>query len=446
MKTRIKKGLATAAALAASALVLTACGGGVQPGQTQSGEDGDAGAPAGDGASAWALTGGVHEQLWNSSFDWWNEEHPDDKISVEMFANDAFKEKIRTAVGAGNAPTLIFNWAGGTMNEYAANDNIIDITDGTKDVLDRVIPSVADVGKIDGVTYAIPNSQSQPIILYYNKAVLDDAGVDVPTTWDEMLEIIPAIKESGAAPLSVAGQSKWPYLMYIQYLTDRVGGPEAFNAVVDGEADAWSNPAFTEALEMIQELVEAGGFVDGYGSVSADANADLALLYTGKTAMLLQGSWVFSTIKADAPDPVADGTIAGTTFPSVAGGKGDPANIVGNPANYWSVSAAATPEAQDTAIEYLNDIVFDEEYTTFLLEGGGIPPVLGLEDQIATTDDAEFLGVAYGMVKDAPNFQLSWDQALPADQAQELLTNLEKIFMLQITPQEFVDNMNKTIG
>lgn len=90
-------------------------------------------------------------------------------------------------------------------------------------------------------------------------------------------------------------------------------------------------------------------------------------------------------------------------------------------------------------------MVFNEDYTNFLIEGGGVPPVAGLEDQLAQAEDADFLTMAYGMVRDAPHFQLSWDQALRADPAQELLTNLEQIFLLQITPEEFVTNMNATI-
>lgn len=443
---RATRRLGAAAALTATVALLAACGGGVQPGEaTDTGDSGDTNAASGGGASAWGLTGGVHEQLWSASFDWWNEDNPEQPFDVEWFANDAYKEKIRTAVGAGNAPTLIFGWGGGGLKEYVDNGNVVDITDGTTEVIDRVIPSVADGGIVDGQVYAVPNGQSQPVVLYYNADLFEQVGAKVPTTWEEVMEVVPTFNDAGIAPFAVAGQSKWPYLMWIQYLTDRVGGPEVFQAVLDGEADAWSDPAVAEALTMIQDLVEADGFIDGYGSVVADTNADLALIYSGRAAMILQGSWVYSTFKADAEEFTMGGGLGFTTFPEVTGGAGEPGNIVGNTSNYWSVSADASEEAQQTAIEYLDTDVFDEEYTTFLLENGGVPPVLGLEDQIAESEDSAFVDLAYGMVRDAPHFQLSWDQALEPAAAQELLTNLENIFLLQITPQEFVDNMNATI-
>ncbi|MGC8025633.1 hypothetical protein ACP3WI_24965, partial [Salmonella enterica] len=77
-----------------------------------------------------------------------------------------------------------------------------------------------------------------------------------------------------------------------------------------------------------------------------------------------------------------------------------------------------------------------------MLETGNIPPLEGLEEKIADTEDEEFLGFAYDMVRDAPSFQLSWDQAVDPSQEQPLLENLESVFLGQITPEEFAENMN----
>lgn len=436
MKLRMKGIALTAAALAVTLMV--GCGGGAQP-------DGPGGA-GGDaaGASAWAITGGVHEKLWRGSFDTWNEKNPDREFSVEMFSNDSFKEKIRTAVGAGNSPTLIYSWAGGQLQQYVDTGKVVDLSDGTRTVMDRVVPSVAQAGIIDDKVYAVPNGQSQPIILFYNKELMEKAGVEVPQTWDELMAAVKTLRGQGIAPFSVAGQSRWPYLMWIEYLTDRAGGPEAFEGVVNGEKDAWSHPAFTEALTKIQDLVKAEGFASGYGSVSSDANADLALLHTGKAAMMLQGAWAYSLFKADAAEFVADGKLGVAMFPTVAGGEGDPANIVGNPSNYWSISADAAEEDQATAMEFL-DGLWDAEYADVLISGGGVPPVKDIEAALGKGEDPEFLNLVYEMVTEAPHFELSWDQALEPDQAQELLINLEQIFLLQQTPEEFVTAMNATI-
>ena len=60
-----------------------------------------------------------------------------------------------------------------------------------------------------------------------------------------------------------------------------------------------------------------------------------------------------------------------------------------------------------------------------------------------SSEQAPFLTFAYDMIKNAPSFQLSWDQALPADQAQALLSNLSQVFLGQQSPEEFATAMDQ---
>ena len=47
-----------------------------------------------------------------------NEANPDTKIKATTFQNDAYKTKIKTAIGAGQAPTIIWGWGGGGLRSY----------------------------------------------------------------------------------------------------------------------------------------------------------------------------------------------------------------------------------------------------------------------------------------------------------------------------------------
>ncbi|AZH84742.1 extracellular solute-binding protein [Plantibacter sp. VKM Ac-2885] len=421
-----------AVALGVSALMLgaTACSSG-------------GGAPSGS-ATLWGLTGTDEDTVLGPSLKEWNGANADGQIAATYFQNDAYKTKIRTAVGAGSAPTIIYSWAGGTLNSYVDAGKVADITSETADAKGKFLESVWNQGVIDDKVYAVPMNATTPIMFYYNKDVLKAAGVEVPTNFDEIVDAIPKLKAAGVAPFSLAGASKWPSLMWEEYLVDRVAGPEAFNKIMAGEADAWSDPGIIEANEKIQELVKAGAFVDGYASVTADSNADVALLYTGKAAMMLQGAWVMTTFKQQAAE-FAEKGLGYTTFPAVTGGKGDPSNIVGNPSGYFSISASATKEQKASALKYLTEGVFDKGYIDRMVKAGQVPPITDIDAEIADAG-GDFGTTVYDLTKNAKNFQMSWDQALPPAQATALLTNLDQLFNLQITPQEFSDNMNKTIG
>ncbi|MHA7280940.1 extracellular solute-binding protein [Arthrobacter sp. MDT2-2] len=438
MKMRTTTSLISAASAITLALSLSACG-----------SSGPAD-PAADSASPtmWALTGSS-EKIFRSSVETWNEEHADDKINQEFFANDAYKTKVRTAVGAGEGPTFIYGWGGGVLKSYVDAGHVSELDEflaENPEVKDRYIPSVLENGVIDGKTYALPNNNMQPVVLYYNKQVFEDMGVEPPETWDDLMALVPKFNDAGIAPFSLAGQSKWPNLMWLSYLVDRIGGPEVFQAILDGEEDAWSDPAVIEALTKIQELVDAGGFVNGFSSIAADAGADSALLYTDKAAMMLHGGWVYQNLKNDAPEFVESGEVGFVPFPEVEGGAGDPANVVGNPANMWSVSSTASDQQKESALNYLKDGLFSEEYTQAMIDSGAVPAVNGIEDQLAASEDKDFVEFVYGLAQDAPSFQLSWDQALSPAQGDAMLANLDQIFIGEITPEEFAENMNATLG
>ena len=396
----------------------------------------------------WALTGG-NQSVTQKSVDAWNTAHPEEAIKLDFFANDAFKTKVRTAVGAGEGPTFIYGWGGGVLKSYVDAGQVEDLSgflEKNPRVKDRYLPSVLKNGEVNGKTYALPNNNVQPVVLYYNKEVFDKVGVQPPKTWDELMALVPKFKEAGIAPFSLGGQSKWPDLMWLEYLVERIGGPEVFASIAANKPGAWSDPAVSEALTKIQELVDAGGFINGFSSIAADSSADQALLYTGKAAMVLQGGWIYQTMKKDAADFVTSGKLGYTTFPSVSGGKGDPANVVGNPSNFWSISSKATDSQKNAALNYVKDGMFTDANTQSLIDSGAVPVVNGIEGKLAASPDKDFLTFVYSMAKNAPNFTLSWDQALSPAQGDTMLSNLDQIFLKKISPEQFVASMNATIG
>jgi raffinose/stachyose/melibiose transport system substrate-binding protein len=429
---RAMKRTAAAVLAAAVTVVLAACSAG-------------GGAASSSGAiSAWSTT--ADKPNIQPSIAEWNKAHPNEKITDNYFGTNDFKDKIRTAVNSPQAPTLVYNWGGGTLKSYVKAGLVKDITSDLadkRDFTDKIVPSIADTGKVDGKTYAIPASSTAPVVLYMNKDVLKQAGIsEAPATWDQLLADVKKLKAKGLAPISLGGQSKWPYLMWIEYLVDRIGGPQPFQNILDNKPNAWSDPAVIKATTMIQQLIKAGGFANGYASVSADTNADLALMVTGRAGFLLQGTWAYSGISDIDKNFVKDGKLEIAPFPAVAGGKGDPKAIAGNPSVYWSVSAKASAKQTKAALDYVTSNVWNDSYVDTMIDQGQIPPVQGVASKLK----GDFSKQVEQMITDAPSFQQSWDLALSPAASTEFWTQLDLLFNGSSTPKQFSDNMNKTIG
>jgi raffinose/stachyose/melibiose transport system substrate-binding protein len=425
------------AALVSAGVVIGAAG---CSGGTDAGGSNDA-----DTVTVWATSG--TDKVLTQSQERWNAGGDLAKLDIQFFETDPYKSKLRTAISAGGGPTVFHNWGGGGLKTYVDAGEVAslqDAFDASPELRDRIFPSVLAGGTVDGEIYGTPYNGVQPVVIYYNTDVFTKNGVAVPATWDELLTAVAKFKAAGVTPFSIGGASRWPYLMWIAYLTDRIGGPEVFDAVVAGKDGAWENPAIIKAAAMIQDLVKAGGFGDAYSAVDANQGAAEALVYTGKAAMQLQGAWAYSgTYLTAAPDFVKNGSLGWTTFPRVAGGKGDPSNVTGNLSAYFSVTEKAPDSAKKAAKDWLVTSVFDDQYVTDLIATGAVPPISGIEDKIAASDAPVWNTFIYKTAQDAGNFQLSWDQALDADQAEALLNNLEQVFLLQITPEQFAANMSK---
>ena len=60
-----------------------------------------------------------------------NQANPNDQIQGTTFQNDAYKTRIRTAVGADQAPTIIWGWGGGTLRSYVQAGQVEDLRRGS---------------------------------------------------------------------------------------------------------------------------------------------------------------------------------------------------------------------------------------------------------------------------------------------------------------------------
>ncbi|NIZ89462.1 extracellular solute-binding protein [Kineococcus rubinsiae] len=412
------------------------------------GSSGPGAAKAGE-ATIWYLSGAPQETIRQNAVDAFNKANPDGKLAVTLFQNDAYKTKIKTAIGANQAPTIIWTWGGGGLKSYADAGQVEDLTSWfaeNADLKSKLFETAFAAGSVGDKIYAMPCETVSPIVLFTNKAVFKQVGVSEPTTWEEIMELVPKFNAAGIAPFSLGGQSRWTNMMWLEFMFDRVGGPEVFEAVFNGEADAWSNPASLQALKMIQDLVKANGFINGFQSITADSNADQALLYTGKAAMMLHGAWTYGSMKSDGGDFVSKGDLGYMNFPSVAGGKGDPTNSVGNPSSYLAISSKATDEQKTIAKKYFKDGLLTDAENEAWIASGSVPIVNGIDSKLGASDDAEWLKFVYDTAANAGNFAQSWDQALSPTAAEELLNNIEQLFGLAITPEQFATNMNAVIG
>ncbi|MFB4314104.1 extracellular solute-binding protein [Actinomadura sp. 21ATH] len=429
---RNRRGAGWTALIAAAVLAAGACG-----------TSGPAGGGAAGEIRAWTLQGDAVNKVERDGVTAFNRSGGTD-VRLETFLNDPYKQKLQVAMGAPNAPDVFLNWGGGHLKQYVDAGQVADLTaEFQKDPawLNSFLPSVMKTAQLGGKYYGVPERGMQPIVLFYNKDVFEAAGARPPKTWDDTLELVDTFKARKITPFALAGSQGWTELMWLEYLLDRVGGPAKFQAIMDGRPGAWSDPAVLRSLTMIRQLVDRGAFGTRFGSVDYDVGGASTLFAKGRAAMHLMGSWEYATQLGQNPDFVRKARMGWVPFPSVAGGAGDPRNIVGNPTNFYSVSAKTKDRA--AAVRFLKETMTSDAYVQGMIGVGEIPAIKGLEPKLRSGPDAAYSTFIYSMVSGAPEFTQSWDQALTPSVSEALLTNLQKLFLKEIDPGEFAAAMGK---
>ncbi|MFF8503669.1 ABC transporter substrate-binding protein [Streptomyces anulatus] len=362
------------------------------------------------------------------------------KAVLDTIPGADYQAKLQTIINSKQAPDVFFNWGGGSIKPFVDADLLLPLDPfiaKDPDLKAKFLPSVFNSAVVDGTSYGIPMRGTQPVLLFNNGKVLEKAGVEPPKTWDDLLAAVEALKADGVTPIALGGGDRWPTLMWFEYLYDRIAGPGLFQKALDGDREAWASPDSRKALSRIRELVDAGAFGTNYDSVKFTDQGSPTLLATGRAGFELMGSWAYSTHQ-DAHPEFAKSDLGYSAFPSVAGGKGEQANVVGNTNNFYSVvKKTKHPQA---AAEFLK-LMYSDRFVKAQLAIGNLPTTTNTEGFLNTAASPGFAKYQYDMVKAAPAFQLSWDQAYPQSAAVAMYQSLQQFFNGSMDEDAFITAM-----
>ncbi|MCL6454264.1 MAG: extracellular solute-binding protein [Alicyclobacillus sp.] len=395
----------------------------------------------------WSVDSGVAEKTDNNLIARYNKDNPNAPITAQYFESTPYLQKLQIAMGANQAATIFMNWGGGRLENYVTPGKVVDLTSALNadpSWKNKYLPSVMKSVTFNGKVYGVPFGNMQPVNFFYNKTLFQQYHLTPPTTWDQLLSDVQVFKSHGIIPIALGGKDNWPDLMYFEYLVDRIGGQQPYNDVAAGKANAWNNPDILKALNMMQDLVKAGAFEPGFSSVGSNDGSDAALFYSGKAAMWLMGSWGYGSILTSDSQFIP--SLGYFPFPAVSGGKGDPADVAGNPSDFYSIAASASSAQQKAAINFLKNYNLDSQNIQDLLNIGYVPAVNGIDAQLKQSKEADYETFYYNLAKNAPYFQQSWDTALPAAEGNELDTDLGKFMVGQMTASQFVSDMNSYLN
>ncbi len=434
----MKKKLIALFLATAMACSLAACGGG-------SGTDSDAAAEApaaetedtGD-ASAEATepaAGGdgieisvIAAQYGQNTADWWkdfvtdfNNDNPGITLNVEVVSWNDIYTVVNTRVSNNQAPDILNI---DVFADYQADDLLLPAQDYVSDeTYAKFYEAFLDQSVVDGTVWAIPDLASARA-LYYNADILEAAGAEVPTTWDELKETCKKIKDydSNIYPWGIDMTTDEGQAAFAYYSWNNGGG------FVDDDGNWILN--CDENVKAVEYAIDL--YNSGYtnSDPANDTRYDLQDMFgEGKVAMMI-GPNSIPTYIADGGHEVNFGvaSIPCTTGTSVSAGVMD---------RFMCFDNGHSDEKLEAIKTFFDYFYEDTRYSDWVLMEGFLPATTSGGEIVAAADESMAAWVdIVGSCKFYPTAKAEWadvkqgvinveQQALLGEDVKTLLDNLQ---------------------
>jgi raffinose/stachyose/melibiose transport system substrate-binding protein len=302
---------------------------------------------------------------------------------------------------------------------------------------DRVSENVLSVSSWspDGKEFGSGNlygytTMGELVGVYYNKRILDELGLQLPTTMEEFQQDLEAAKQAGVVPIQFGNNDAWPGIHEFSTIQDQIASVDYLTDLIFGaqrDQLSFDTPENVEAATTLQDWANTGYFTPGFGGGGYDDA--VANFVKGQGLFMITGNWIVANLGADNRD------FGYFLMPPAT--AGDPPVATGGAG--YPLSIAAGSEHPDAAAAYI-DWMTSDHASDLLVPTGQLPLANGaaptveqgtvLADVLAAADQAS---AANGIVPyedwTTPTFYDTLTAAI-----QELMVN-------RLTPQQFTQQV-----
>jgi multiple sugar transport system substrate-binding protein len=243
------------------------------------------------------LSGGrssdAEEALLEETLAAFGETYPNIEVIYEPIP-EAYAENMIGQFSTGDPPDLFYVGATGEAAPWIADDLLLPLDDyiaGNPEIgIEHFYPGLLAPFQREGSTYGLPKDAS-PLALFVNPDMLEEAGVEVPTNWDELAAAAEALTSGDVTGLCLGAEiQRWGAFIY-------QNGGAIYNE--DMTEMTLDSPETVEALDYLLGLHE-----DGWMQTPAEIGASWCgeAFGTEQAAMTMEGNWLVPAMDNDFPD------------------------------------------------------------------------------------------------------------------------------------------------
>ncbi|MFC0272609.1 ABC transporter substrate-binding protein [Metabacillus herbersteinensis] len=352
------------------------------------------------------------------------EENPDINIEVNL-PGGGYEDMLRVKMAANDMPDLFdtHGWAKLRYGEYVADLKEMDWVQNLDPALDQILKDE------EGKVYAYPLNQAKDGISY-NANILEEYGIEPPTTLDEFIAALETIKEKSkgdVVPLWIPGGDNWTIAQIFDQMATPLLITEEENSygdqLKDGSFD-WSN--YTLFAEKMKEMQE-----------KELLNEDvLTAKFTQAAELMAQDKIAFTFVGGSlGPDATElNPEVKVGTMPVPAIHEGDVQSWIGG--ERFTLAAWKDSENLEEAKRFI-DFVSQPENVKLIAEGTSSPAAL------TNTEATNYYSEFYSEYEDI-NVQPYFDRVyLPSGMWDVMATTGQELLADTLTPEQLSEKMGE---
>jgi alpha-glucoside transport system substrate-binding protein len=199
-------------------------------------------------------------------------------------------------IQGGSPPDVAILPQPGLVGQYADQGVLKPLSSAvTKQIDANYTPYWKELGSADGKPYGVLVKAAHKSLVWYDQEAFDEAGVQAPATWDDLMKVAQTLSDNGITPFSLCGASGWTLTDLFENIYLSTAGPENYDKLAKHEIQ-WTDKTVTTALEKMAELTGNEDYV--LGGASGALQTDFPTCSTkvfgdkGEAAMVIEGDFV----------------------------------------------------------------------------------------------------------------------------------------------------------
>lgn len=247
-----------------------------------------------------SFTQGVHMEAVQAAAEAFMAQHPGVKINIETMSWADFKTRWNAGITTGDLPDMSTTCGTAEVAELV-NAGIIQPMDASIDAVGRDLFSETVLNELsyNGQTYGLPY-YSHAQVMWYRQDLLDNAGLEIPTTWDELYDAAVALTDAANGQYGCAVSLSTSDFIGTRYLNFyvRSGGGSLLND------DLTANLTSDLAIEGIKYWVKMFQNCSPAETINYGINDHAMLYYQGITAFDFNSGFQIGGVQTNREDLV----------------------------------------------------------------------------------------------------------------------------------------------